>query len=51
MAALIAARHPDWTPEQIKQQLYKTARDLGTPGKDDAYGHGAVDAIGAVFEK
>jgi subtilisin family serine protease len=49
VAALIAARHPDWTPEQIKQQLYKTARDLGAPGRDDAYGYGAVDAIKAVF--
>ncbi|MBO9541347.1 S8 family serine peptidase [bacterium] len=51
VAALIAARHPDWTPAQIKEQLYKTARDLGAPGKDDSYGHGAVNAIEAVFGK
>ncbi|MNY11973.1 Minor extracellular protease Epr precursor [compost metagenome] len=51
VAALIAARHPDWTPAQIKEQLYKTAQDLGAPGKDDSYGHGAVNAIEAVFGK
>lgn len=51
LAALIAARHPDWTPAQIKEQLEKSAKDMGAPGRDDVYGHGAVNAVEAVFGK
>lgn len=48
--ALIRARHPEWTVEQVKQHLYRTARDLGKPGRDDQYGHGELDLYRAVFE-
>ena len=40
--------HPDWGPDEIRQALTDTAVDLGDPGRDDAYGHGLVDAAAAV---
>ncbi len=45
----IIARHPDWTPAQVREHLYKTATDLGEPGTDSRFGHGAVDPFEAVF--
>ncbi len=47
----IIARHPDWTPAQIREHLYKTATDLGEAGQDIRFGHGAVDPIRAVFSE
>lgn len=49
VVAQIIARHPDWTPSQIRDHLAETAQDMGTPGKDIRYGHGAVDPIKAIF--
>ena len=49
VAALLVAKHPDWTPAQIRQRLYATADDLGAKGRDDIYGHGAVDPFEALF--
>ena len=50
-AALIIASGvlgPRPTPQQIEQRLKATARDLGTPGPDDTYGAGTVDAGAAT---
>jgi subtilisin family serine protease/putative cell wall-binding protein len=44
VAALIWSKHPDWTAEQVKLALAKGAEDLGSPGRDDEYGFGRVDA-------
>ena len=49
VAALLAAKNPDWTPAQIRERLYKTADDLGARGRDNIYGHGAVDPYEALF--
>lgn len=49
VAALLAAKNPDWTPAQIRERLYKTADDMGKKGRDDVYGHGAVDPFEALF--
>ncbi len=49
VAALLVAKNPDWTPAQIRERLYKTADDLGDRGRDDTYGHGAVDPFEAIF--
>lgn len=48
VAALVKARHPEWTPDEIEARLMKTARDAGPKGRDDKYGRGIVDAFRAV---
>ena len=48
VAALLKSKNPNMTPAQIREQLMKTARDLGTPGFDPHYGAGMVDAAAAV---
>lgn len=50
-AALIIASGvlgPNPTPDQIEARLKATARDLGTPGPDDIYGAGMIDAGAAT---
>jgi type VII secretion-associated serine protease mycosin len=47
-AALLAARHPDLSPTQIRQLLERSARDLGTPGRDDPFGAGLIDPGAAL---
>jgi hypothetical protein len=47
-AALVLELHPDWTPDQVQDQLTSTAKDLGVTGRDPNYGWGVVDAAAAV---
>jgi serine protease len=55
--ALMLAVNPNLTPVDIDQLLAGThpqttrriTRDLGTPGRDDFYGHGLIDAAAAVI--
>ncbi|GEM_PF-2681971 len=49
VAALLMAKHPDWTPAQVRDRLYRTSDDLGETGRDDTFGHGAVDLFEAVY--
>ncbi|MNT60804.1 Subtilisin E precursor [compost metagenome] len=49
VAALLAVKNPHWTAAQIRERLYKTSDDLGARGRDDVYGHGAVDPYEALF--
>lgn len=44
VAALIWSYFPNCTGEQIRQSLNKSAADLGTPGRDNQYGFGLVQA-------
>jgi len=46
--ALLKQVNPALTDSQIKDALYKTAKDLGTAGWDKYYGWGRVDALAAV---
>ncbi|MDR2106828.1 MAG: S8 family serine peptidase, partial [Coriobacteriales bacterium] len=48
IAALLFAKNPNLTPDQVKQVLYGTATDLGNPGRDNHYGHGLVNASAAL---
>jgi serine protease len=48
VAALVWSHGPDWTNAQIRQALQATAKDLGAPGKDNAYGYGLVQAAAAL---
>ena len=48
VAALIWARWPAWTPEQVMRQLIATAVDVAAPGWDASTGWGRIDAAAAV---
>jgi uncharacterized repeat protein (TIGR02543 family) len=48
IAALLFARNPGLTPDQVQQVLYNTTEDRGVTGRDDYYGHGLVNAQAAV---
>lgn len=48
VVALMREADPDLSGEMTKEILMRTARDLGTPGEDNNYGHGMLDAFGAV---
>ncbi len=50
VVALMREACPDLTPDEIKQIIYDTALDLGSPGKDNTYGYGLIDAVEAVLE-
>lgn len=42
-AALLMSAYPELTNAQIQQLLFATADDLGTPGVDAVFGHGALN--------
>lgn len=48
LAALMLARNPALTPEDLRLALTKAARDLGPPGRDDQFGAGEANALTAV---
>jgi subtilisin family serine protease len=50
IAALLLQRNFTLKPEQLRAALTKTARDLGSPGRDDLFGAGEADAYAAVME-
>jgi len=50
VAALVfAADHYNITPQEVSDILFNSAQDLGTPGRDDIFGYGLVDANAAVL--
>ncbi len=48
VAALVLSVDPTLTDAEVKNILYTTANDMGASGLDNLYGHGRVDAFGAV---
>jgi subtilisin family serine protease len=48
VAALLLERNPALKAGELRAILMKTARDLGTPGRDDLFGAGEADALAAV---
>ncbi len=38
------------TPDEVKTRMANTAVDLGTPGKDDLYGYGLINAYRALTQ-
>ena len=48
LAALILERDPALKPDEVRAILTRTARDLGSPGRDDLFGAGEADAFAAT---
>lgn len=48
VVALIRARYPTWTNQQVVDRLIATTDDLGFAGKDNRFGYGRVNAFRAV---
>jgi len=48
--AMLKAKAPHLTNDEIKSILYATAMDAGAPGKDIYYGHGIVNPLEAMKE-
>ncbi len=48
VVALMRQANPNISVDDIKQVIYETAFDLGSPGEDNSYGWGMVDAFEAV---
>lgn len=42
-AALWRQTHPELTPAEIRAAMARDARDLGSEGRDDIFGHGILD--------
>ncbi len=49
IVALMLAKNPHLTPDQVRAALIATARDLGPKGRDDMFGAGLADAYRAVL--
>ncbi len=50
LAALVYARFPTYTPDQVASALLDTAQDLGSAGWDAEYGCGRIDAFKALWD-
>ncbi|MBI6546941.1 MAG: peptidase S8 [Cyanobacteria bacterium NC_groundwater_1444_Ag_S-0.65um_54_12] len=48
IAALLRAANPQMSPQQVRDKLMKTAKDLGPVGFDPHYGAGMADAVLAL---
>ena len=48
VAALVKARRPAWHGDSIRVHMWRTALDLGSAGRDWAFGYGQVNAYRAV---
>lgn len=48
VAALVRMVNPTLKPKDVKLVLESTATDLGSPGKDESYGSGLINALAAV---
>ncbi|MDP2937539.1 MAG: S8 family peptidase, partial [Dehalococcoidia bacterium] len=50
VAALVWSINPNLTVDQVEAILRQSAKDLGTPGWDDTFGYGRVDAYQAAVQ-
>ena len=48
VAALIRGKYPTFTPAQVVDRIHSSARDVGLPGVDPAFGYGIVDPLAAL---
>ncbi len=50
LAALVYARFPSYTPDQVASAILDNAQDLGTTGWDPYYGCGRIDAFRSLWD-
>jgi type VII secretion-associated serine protease mycosin len=50
-AALVRSRFPNLTAGEVVNRLTATAIDKGPPGRDDKYGYGLLNLVGALTAK
>jgi thermitase len=48
LAALIRSTNPSLKNTEVYEIMRKSARDLGSPGKDKYFGYGLIDVVRAV---
>ena len=48
LASLVRSKHPDWTYQQVRAHIEKTADDIGEAGFDKQFGHGRINAAAAL---
>ena len=48
LVALLRSAHPDATVDEVKLAIMNNTVDLGSPGEDNDYGHGRIDAVSAL---
>jgi len=48
LAALVWSVNPTLSNDQVEQIIEETAVDVGTPGRDDVFGYGRIDAYRAL---
>lgn len=48
LASMVWGLRPDWSAAEVKEQLRRTAVDLGEAGPDASFGAGRIDALSAV---
>lgn len=49
-AAMLIAKTPSLTPQQVKHRLYDYAKDLGEAGYDSKYGHGLLQVYNSLMQ-
>lgn len=47
-AALIRSKYPSMSAAEVVHRLTATAKDAGAPGRDDQYGYGILNLVGAL---
>jgi subtilisin family serine protease len=50
LASLMLSREPRFGPDKLEQVMEDHAVDLGTPGRDDYYGYGRINAPASLLE-
>jgi thermitase len=48
LAGLILSKDGSLSPDQVRNQIESTAKDLGTAGRDDVFGNGLINAQAAL---
>jgi type VII secretion-associated serine protease mycosin len=47
-AALVRSKYPSMSAAEVVHRLTATAKDAGPPGRDDQYGYGILNLVGAL---